>query len=94
MQARSCRDIASQAQEHDKLVGQAETLQENVASSQDRLQQFKEVMNWNEEELQRWAAVAVEKEEDRLALAQYQRQDESKVKDLNSRLDRQGRPID
>ena len=51
-------------------------------------------MNWNEEELQRWADTAVEKEEDRLALAQYQRQDEAKVKDLNAKLDRQGAAAD
>ena len=64
------------------------TLQEEFGSSSERLQQFQMVMNWNEEELQRWAVVAIEKEEDRLALAQYQRQDESKVMELNNKLDR------
>ena len=91
MQARCHKELAQQAQEQKSLAQQEESLQGDVSSNKDRLEQFQKVMDWNEEELQRWAAAAVEKEEDRLALAQYQRQDESKVKDLNTKLERHGK---
>ena len=87
-QARCQKELSLQIKEQQSLVQQSEGLQQSVGSSSDRLQQFQTVMNWNEEELQRWATVALEKEDDRLALAQYQRQDEAKVKELNAKLDR------
>lgn len=90
IQGRCHKDLEAQAHEQQGLLEHQTTLEQQVGSSNDRLQQFRDVMNWNEEELQKWAVAALDKEEDRIALAQYQRQDESKVKELNAKLDRQG----
>ena len=87
-QGRYRKDHATQEREQANLAQQGESLQQQLGTNKDRLEQFRPVMNWNEEELQRWANAAVEKEEDRLALAQYQRQDEARVKELNARLDK------
>eukprot|EP00434_Breviolum_minutum_P025138 symbB.v1.2.022210.t2/scaffold1959.1/size100201/2 len=51
----------------------------------EKLDQFKLEMNWNQEELEQWAIAARQKEEDELTLEKYKRADDSKV---NATLER------
>merc|ERR1712217_135701 len=48
----------------------------------EKLDQFKLEMNWNQEELEQWAIAARQKEEDELTLEKYRRADDSKVREL------------
>lgn len=48
----------------------------------EKLDQFKLEMNWNQEELEQWAIAARQKEEDELTLEKYKRAYDSKVREL------------
>jgi len=48
----------------------------------ERLDQFKLELQWNQEELEQWAIAARQKEEDELTLEKYRRADDSKVREL------------
>ena len=52
---------------HDKVNG----VQSAVFKGNERMDQFKLQMNWNQEELEQWALAARQKEEDNLALLKY-----------------------
>lgn len=52
------------------------------------MDQFKLVMNWNQEEFAQWALAAKQKEEDNLALQQYQQQDEVRTRDMTMQLEK------
>jgi hypothetical protein len=56
------------------------SLQTGVHRGNERLDQFKLLMNWNQEELEQWALASRQKEEDNLALQKYQRADDARVK--------------
>lgn len=66
---------------------QVSMAQSNIYRANERLDEFKMQMNWNQEELEQWAETARQKEEDFLAIERYRRQDEQKVKDQALRLE-------
>ena len=64
--------------EYKKLQTESSELQDKVNSVQsavfkgnERMDQFKVQMNWNQEELEQWALAARQKEEDNLAILKY-----------------------
>ena len=64
--------------EYKKLETELTVLQDKVNAVQgavfkgnERMDQFKLQMNWNQEELEQWALAARQKEEDNLALLKY-----------------------
>ena len=63
-------------------------VQNNVFKGNEKMEQFKLQMNWNQEELEQWALAARQKEEDNLALLKYTKADESKMKELNLQLEK------
>mmetsp|Transcript_39117 Transcript_39117/g.66569 ORF Transcript_39117/g.66569 Transcript_39117/m.66569 type:complete len:960 (-) Transcript_39117:274-3153(-) len=56
--------------------------QNEIFKGNERMDQFKLEMNWNQEELEQWALAAKQKEDDNLALQKYTRADESKIKEV------------
>jgi chromosome segregation ATPase len=68
----------------DKLTA----IQTGIFKGNEKMDQFKLQMNWNQEELEQWALAARQKEEDNLALLKYTKADETKVKDLNLQLEK------
>jgi len=58
------------------------TLQNNAFVANEKLEGFKQQMNWNQEELLQWSLAAKQKEEDREAILKYSKVDESKLKQL------------
>ena len=81
--------------EDTKLIVELGVLQDKVNSVQgavfkgnERMDQFKLQMNWNQEELEQWALAARQKEEDNLALLKYTKADEAKMKDLSLQLEK------
>ena len=72
------------AELQDKING----IQNNVFKGNEKMEQFKLQMNWNQEELEQWALAARQKEEDNLALLKYTKADEAKMKELNLQLEK------
>lgn len=58
------------------------SIQNNHFVATETLEQFKQQMNWNQEELLQWSLAAKQKDEDRAALAKYAKTDEVKLKHL------------
>jgi hypothetical protein len=58
------------------LSEKTNTLQNSIYKGNEKMDQFKLLMNWNQEELEQWALAQRQKEEDNSAMAKYQRQDE------------------
>ena len=85
-----------------RLKNEIEKLENRIADQQDRLNniqnmifkanekmdQFKLEMNWNQEELEQWALAARQKEEDNLTLEKYRRADEAKIKELTLQIEK------
>ena len=63
-------------------------MQGAVFKGNEKMDQFKLQMNWNQEELEQWALAARQKEEDNLALLKYTKADEAKMKDLSLQLEK------
>jgi chromosome segregation ATPase len=58
------------------------SISNEIIRGNERLDQFKLEMNWNQEELEQWAIAARQKEEDELTLLKYKRADDSKIREL------------
>lgn len=71
-----------------ELADKATAGQTQIFRGNERMDQFKLQMNWNQEELEQWALAARQKEEDNLALLKYSKADETRMKDLNLQLER------
>jgi len=66
----------------DDTQDQINNFSNELMRGNERLDQFKLEMNWNQEELEQWAIAARQKEEDELTLEKYRRADDSKVREL------------
>ncbi|KAF8063069.1 CCDC39 [Scenedesmus sp. PABB004] len=80
--ARMRTDLERLGRERGELAERVAGLQAGIFRGSERLDQFKERMSWNQEELEQWAVAQRQKEEDNAALEKYRRQDEGKLKDL------------
>jgi coiled-coil domain-containing protein 39 len=63
------------------------TTQTDIYHANEKMDEFKMQMNWNQEELEQWAVAARQKEEDNIALQKYTRADELKIKELSMQLE-------
>ena len=66
---------------------QLSSTQQAIYKANERMDEFKMQMNWNQEELEQWAVAAKQKEEDNIALQKYTRADELKIKELSIQLE-------
>jgi hypothetical protein len=64
-------------------------IQNQIFKGNERMDQHKLEMNWNQEELEQWALAARQKEEDNLTLEKYKRADEVKIKEMNLEIERE-----
>ena len=58
---------------------QVTLLQNQIFKGNEKMDQFKLLMNWNQEELEQWALAQRQKEEDNAALEKYKHKDAAKV---------------
>ena len=65
---------------------QLNSVQGLIYKSNEKMDEFKMQMNWNQEELEQWAVAAKQKEDDFLAIEKYKRADELRIKELNLQL--------
>jgi chromosome segregation ATPase len=63
-------------------------LQNQIFKGNERMDQYKLEMNWNQEELEQWALASRQKEEDFLTLEKYKRADDSKIKELTLHIEK------
>jgi chromosome segregation ATPase len=75
---------AEESDTQDKL----NTVQNGIFKGNEKMDQFKMQMDFNQEELEQWALAAKQKDEDNMALQKYTRADESKIKDLNLQIEK------
>merc|ERR1719482_2666649 len=66
----------------DDTPDQINAFSNELMRGNEKLDQFKLEMNWNQEELEQWAIAAKQKEEDEMTLEKYKRADDSKVREL------------
>lgn len=64
-------------------------IQNMIFKANERIDQFKLEMNWNQEELEQWALASRQKEEDNLTLEKYRRADDAKIKELQLKIESQ-----
>lgn len=69
------------------------SVQNAMVLSNEKLEQFKLQMNWNEEELLQWSLAAKQKNEDRQALEKYEAMDKSKIKNLTLKVEKATRMV-
>merc|ERR1719161_598965 len=72
----------------DEYQDRTNALQTEIFKGNERLDQFKLEMNWNQEELEQWALAARQKEEDEMTLEKYRRADDSKIRELTLTVER------
>ena len=63
-------------------------VQTDIFKGNEKLDQFKLEMNWNQEELEQWALAARQKEEDEVALERYKKVDDQKTQELTLEIER------
>ena len=74
--------------ERAELLDKAKRTQQQILKGTETLDQFRLLMNWNQEELENWALASRQKEEDNLALQKYRRADDARVKELNLAIEK------
>jgi chorismate mutase len=79
VQGRLTKDIGKLVAERAELADKVAGLQASVYKANEKLDGFKLLMNWNQEEMEQWALAQRQKEEDNLALDKYKKQDAAKV---------------
>lgn len=77
------REIKSAVEEATADEQRIQAMQTQIDTTKEETDKLKEALNWNQEELEQWAAAAARKEEDNLALQRYARADEAKIKELS-----------
>jgi hypothetical protein len=70
-QNRITGEIQQLEKERHELEDRTSNLQHQIFKGSEKLDQFKLLMNWNQEELEQWALAQKQKEEDNLALEKY-----------------------
>lgn len=68
----------------DKLNG----VQNNIFKTTERVEAFRQQMNWNQEQLEQWAQAEKQKEDDNLSLLRYTKADDAKIKEYTLSIDK------
>mmetsp|Transcript_29653 Transcript_29653/g.65722 ORF Transcript_29653/g.65722 Transcript_29653/m.65722 type:complete len:907 (+) Transcript_29653:104-2824(+) len=66
---------------------QINTTQTQIYKANEKMDEFKMQMNWNQDELEQWVVASKQKEEDSTAIERYKRSDEIKIKELSLQLE-------
>lgn len=86
-------DVQKLQRKKEDLDEKLNTLQKDVYRGTEQLDQFKLLMNWNQEELEQWALASRQKEEDNLALQKYMRADDVRIKELNLHIEKMAKSV-
>mmetsp|Transcript_36979 Transcript_36979/g.102767 ORF Transcript_36979/g.102767 Transcript_36979/m.102767 type:complete len:901 (-) Transcript_36979:206-2908(-) len=72
----------------DDTQDQINSYSNELMRGNEKLDQYKLELNWNQEQLEQWAIAARQKEEDELTLEKYRRADDSKVRELTLAIEK------
>eukprot|EP00741_Cyanophora_paradoxa_P020955 tig00021319_g20230.t1 len=86
-------DIVKLTKRATELQDQLNIVQNAIFRGNEKMDQFKLLMNWNQEEIEQWALAARQKEDDNLALQKYMRADELKLKELNLQIEKLAKEV-
>lgn len=79
---------SKQVQEDIEFVQeQLNSVQSMIYKANEKMDEYKMHMNWNQEELEQWAVASKQKEDDFATIEKYKRADELKIKELNLQLE-------
>lgn len=87
------KSVRKLQEERNELQEKINQLQNQIYKGNEKMDQFKLLMNWNQEELEQWALAERQKNEDNAALEKYKHQDDSKIKDLQLALERVNKQV-
>ncbi|GLI65004.1 hypothetical protein VaNZ11_008430 [Volvox africanus] len=87
------KDVTKMTNERAELADKINSLQNQIYKNSEKLDQFKMLMNWNQEELEQWALAERQKAEDNAALEKYRHADDAKVKELTLQLERVSKQV-
>ena len=89
--------VGSDVKKSDKSMvdyqDQLNGIQNAMFAANEKLEQFKLKMNWNQEELLQWSLAAKQKDEDRSALEKYEQLDSIKIKNLTLKMEKAARVV-
>eukprot|EP00762_Andalucia_godoyi_P008001 ANDGO_03521.mRNA.1 Coiled-coil domain-containing protein 39 len=71
-----------------EIADQINVIQNNIFRSNEKMDEFKLQMDFNQEELEQWALAEKQKNDDAIALEKYHRQDDKKLKTLTLELEK------
>ncbi|CAG9320801.1 unnamed protein product [Blepharisma stoltei] len=81
-------DLQKLEQEAAEQQDRLNSIQNQIFKGNEKLDQYKLKMNWNQEELEQWALASRQKEDDNLTLEKYRRADEAKIKELTLHIEK------
>lgn len=84
---RSQLETRTMQQNLELVQDQLNTVQTSIYRANEKMDEFKMQMNWNQDELEQWAVAAKQKEEDNITLQKYTRADDLKIKELSMQLE-------
>lgn len=94
------REVGRLQQRKSQLVRKQDEVQDQMTSVQNqifqgnlKMEELKTAMDFNQEELEQWDEARRQKEEDELAIAQYTKQDETKLRQLTMQAERLGTQV-
>ena len=63
-------------------------IQVRIFRVNEKVEQVKLELNWNQEELEQWAITGKQKEEDHVTLQKYRKEDDAKIRELNLQIEK------
>ncbi|XP_024531274.1 coiled-coil domain-containing protein 39-like [Selaginella moellendorffii] len=82
------REIRKFEKDTDELNDRMRGLKAAINSGNEKMDEFRLLMQWNQEELDQWMQAARQKDEDSVALQSYTKNDSSKLKELYLELEK------
>lgn len=87
------KDLEKLGLERAELQEKVTSLQNQIYKATEKMDQFKLLMNWNQEEIEQWALAQRQKEEDNAAMEKYRHQDAAKMKELTLALEKMSKAV-
>ena len=81
-------DIEKLATEEEELLSEISAVKNDIYKSNEKMDELKEHLNYDQEELEQWKLAVQQQDDDNLAYQKYTRKDESKLRELSQSLEK------
>eukprot|EP01013_Petalomonas_cantuscygni_P023816 TRINITY_DN45321_c0_g1_i1.p1 TRINITY_DN45321_c0_g1~~TRINITY_DN45321_c0_g1_i1.p1 ORF type:complete len:900 (+),score=227.79 TRINITY_DN45321_c0_g1_i1:90-2789(+) len=82
------QDVSRYAKERDQLMERLESIQNLIFEGNLKIDEFKQAMAFNQDELEQWDLTRKQREEDNAALERYKKTDDGRIRDLSLQIER------